>query len=447
MPEQAPTPFGFNIIGMASANLGLGLTTREIARVLMARGYPVCILDLDAGHGRSGKNLEFSYITVSPDAELPYAINLFVEGAHILPQFALHPPRNMVVEGRLNVGFIWWDLTVLPEHLRLGLEFFDVLLSGSEFVQSTMANYVPRIPILFAEHPMRLPSGIQSNRHHLGLPEEAFVVGMGFDPHSDPARKNPFAAVEAFCLAFPRELDRHLVIKMSSSKGVSQKMRALIDQMQALIRGDTRIHLIEETLPYAELLSLYASCDVFISLHRSEGLGLVPLEAMLLGKPVVATAWSGNLSYMNYQNACLVAHDLIPVQDDSDFYGPTTLGIQGHWADPRPEHAAAWLRKLADDPEFRTRMGQRAQADARAYQLRAEQAAFADEIAAIWKNFSLLLPRDRRTLKAQIALAVKKDQLRQMGWARRQFMRLYAPIKEFLDKWLLWRLQTVTKQS
>jgi len=447
MPEQASIPLGFNVIGMASANLGLGLTAREIARVLLARGYPVCILDLDAGHGRSGKNLEFSHITVSSGDELPYAINLFVEGAHILPQFVLHPPRNLVVEGRLNVGFIWWDLTVLPEHLRLGLEFFDVLLAGSEFVQSTMANHVPRTPILFAEHPMRLPSEIQSNRYRFGLPDGAFIVGMGFDPHSDPARKNPFAAVEAFRLAFPQDMYRHLIIKMSSSKGVSSKMRALIDRMQALINGDPRIHLIEETLPYSDLLSLYASCDVFMSLHRSEGLGLVPLEAMLLGKPVVATAWSGNLSYMNYQNACLVSHDLVPVQDESDFYGPTTLGIQGQWAEPSREHAAAWLRKLADDPKFRSRMGQRAQIDARAYQSRAEQAAFSDEIVALWENFNLAPPRDRNVLRSHIGAAAKKDQLRQLPWARRHFTRLYAPIEVFLKKWLLWRFQVTTKQS
>ncbi|NDP46987.1 MAG: glycosyltransferase family 4 protein [Sulfuriferula multivorans] len=447
MSKRTSIPFGFNIIGMASANLGLGLTTREFARVLIARGFPVCILDLDAGHGRSGKNLELNHITIAPDTELPYAINIFVEGAHILPQFALHPPRNLVTEGHLNVGFIWWDLTVLPEHLRLGLEFFDVLISGSRFIQSTMANHVPRTPILFAEHPMRLPSDIQADRRRFGLPQDVFVVGMGFDPHSDPARKNPFAAVEAFRQAFPLEKDRHLVIKMSSSKGVSPKMRTLIDQMQALINSDPRIHLIEETLPYAELLSLYASCDAFISLHRAEGLGLVPLEAMLLGKPVVATAWSGNLSYMNYQNSCLVAHDLIPVKDDSDFYGPTTLGIQGHWADPLPEHAAAWLKKLADDPDYRTRLGQRAQTDARDYQTRAEQAAFADEIAVLWENFNLQPQRDRSSLRTRIARTVQQDRLRQMGWVRRQLMRLYTPTLAFLEKWLLWRFKPSTRQS
>jgi glycosyltransferase involved in cell wall biosynthesis len=216
-------------------------------------------------------------------------------------------------------------------------------------------------------------------------------------------------------------------------------MRGHVERMHALIEQDPRIHLIEKTMPYAELMSLYASCDVFMSLHRSEGLGLVPLEAMLLGKPVVATAWSGNLSYMTHQNSCLVAHDLVPVQDDSEFYGPSMLGVQGHWAEPRPEHAACWLRKLASHPDYCSRLGERAQADAQSYQARAEQAPFADEIAAIWDNRDLLMSRDRRELRARLAAAVRENQLRRVRWPERQLMRLYWPAKEFLDRRLLWR--------
>ncbi len=442
MHETKKAPFGFNIIGMSSADLGLGLTARQFARALIARGYSVCMLDVDAGHGRSGKNHEFAQITVKAGAELPYAVNLFIEGAHILPEFILRPPRGMKVQGRLNVGFLWWELTVLPEFLRLGAEFFDTLLVGSHFVQATMANYIPRMPILLAEHPLQLPSEIQANRPRFGLPQDAFVVGMAFDPLSDPARKNPFATLEAFRQAFEGKADCHLVIKMHNSRGVNPKMRMLIDRMRAVINQDKRIHLIEETLPYEELLSLYASYDVFISLHRSEGLGLGPLEAMLLGKPVVATAWSGNLSYMTHQNSCLVAHDLIRVKNDSDLYGPLALGVQGFWADPLPEHAAALLRKLHGDDDFRARIGDNAQRDARAYQARAEHVDFADELASIWESLDMYPARDRAKLKIQVAQAAHQDRLRKMSWGRRQVMRLYHPAEVLLDRHVFWRFRS-----
>lgn len=442
MSTGTDAPFGFNIIGMSSADLGLGLTARQFARVLLARGYPVCILDIDAGHGRSGKNNEFAHITVGAGENLPYAVNLFVEGAHILPEFILRPPRSMTVPGRLNVGFLWWELTVLPEYLRLGAEFFDVLMVGSEFVQSTMGNHIPRTPVLLAEHPLSLPAEVLPNRARFGLPQDAFVVGMSFDPLSDPARKNPFAALEAFRLAFTGQSNCHLVVKMSNPRGVSPKMLELINRMKLHIEQDERMHLIEETLPYDDLLSLYASYDVFISLHRSEGLGLGPLEAMLLGKPVVATAWSGNLSYMSHENACLVAHDLVPVNDDSDFFGPEAMGIQGFWADPLPEHAAAWLRKLQGDPEFRKSISLNALRDARAYQARAEQAGFVSELEAIWNALDTYPTRDRPGLKVRVAEATRQNRLRKMSWGRRQVMRLYHPAEVLLDRHVFWRFRS-----
>ena len=47
-------------------------------------------------------------------------------------------------------------------------------------------------------------------------------------------------------------------------------------------------------------------CDCYVSLHRSEGLGLTMAEAMALGKPVIATGYSGNLHFMTPENSYLV---------------------------------------------------------------------------------------------------------------------------------------------
>lgn len=436
-------PFGFNIFGLASANTGIGFATRQTARVLQARGYPVCIIDIDAGHGRSGKNMECQDLFLAPECPPPYAVNLLIEGAPDIASFVLKPNR-LIAEGHLNVGFIWWELPEWPERFRVAAEFFDVLMAGSSFVQSAMTNQIPRTPVLLAEHPLRLPESVSSNRARFDLPVDAFVVGMAFDPHSDPARKNPFAALKAFQLAFPGHPGCHLVIKMSSTKGVDAKMRALLDELQSQAADDPRVHVIEEMLTYKELMQLYASYDVFVSLHRSEGLGLAPLEAMFLGKPVVATGWSGNMSYMSPTNSCPVAHDLVAVDDDSAIYGPSALGIQGHWASPLAEHAAAWLSLLHENVDFRKRIGSAAHEDSRKYLARAERADFAAELEAIWSAIEAYPLRDRTSLKKRIVQAMHNDDLRMMKWPQRQFAKLQYPVRVFVERQLLWRFKPRT---
>ena len=55
---------------------------------------------------------------------------------------------------------------------------------------------------------------------------------------------------------------------------------------------------------------MIAACDCYVSLHRSEGLGLTMAEAMALGKPVIATVYSGNLQFMTPENSHLVDYQL-----------------------------------------------------------------------------------------------------------------------------------------
>jgi glycosyltransferase involved in cell wall biosynthesis len=99
--------------------------------------------------------------------------------------------------------------------------------------------------------------------------------------------------------------------------------------------------------------ALEASCDVFLSMHRSEGFGLGLAECMYLGKPVVGTDWSGNTEFMRADNSCPVRYELVKLDRD---YGPYRKGQT--WAEPDPEHAAWYLRKLADDASYRERIAE-----------------------------------------------------------------------------------------
>ena len=73
-------------------------------------------------------------------------------------------------------------------------------------------------------------------------------------------------------------------------------------------------------------------------------------EAMYLGKPVIATGYSGNLDFMTAENSLLVDYELVPIGP-----GAPPYPADGEWADPNVEHAAALMRLVFDDPAAATR--------------------------------------------------------------------------------------------
>lgn len=429
-------PFGLNVIGNASGIVGLGNSIRQYVTSFIERGIKVRILDLNY----SKFDNRFQHLSVEHAEELPYAVNLYVISAFEFPDIALDPPKGLQIDGRLNAAFPWWELTDIPQHWSDAGRTFDALIAGSDFIRSTFATHVPGVPILAAPHPVHIPSTVMPNRTRFRLPKDVILVYTGFDPGSDPARKNPFSTVEAFKLAFPNTSNCHLVIKVNRNSNISGKRLELLERMYATVSSDERIHLIHDSLSYEELLSLYASCDVFITLHRSEGLGLIPLEAMRLGKPVVATAWSGNMSYMNHLNSCLVSFEFTNT-GESYFYSKETLGINSLWAEPDINQAAVWLRKLAEDSQFRLQLGLRAAADANQYHEQASRVDFVDELKAIWESREFLPQRNKESLINRARESKRRFEYERYLRKMSPFDRFAHKIKIALDRHLLWRFR------
>jgi glycosyltransferase involved in cell wall biosynthesis len=115
----------------------------------------------------------------------------------------------------------------------------------------------------------------------------------------------------------------------------------------------SNIHIIEKNMSRSEIWGLIRLSDVFVSLHRSEGVGLSMLEAMRLGRPVIATGWSGNLDFMENHSAFLIGYRFIDALDERGTY--SVPGSQ--WAEPEVTEAAAAMRLLADDASLRFRIG------------------------------------------------------------------------------------------
>jgi glycosyltransferase involved in cell wall biosynthesis len=139
-----------------------------------------------------------------------------------------------------------------------------------------------------------------------------------------------------------------LVIKSANGDSDAQNR----EKLRFSIKGRKDIFLVEEYLSRNQLNALVAECQSYISLHRSEGYGLTMAEAMALGKPVIATAYSGNLDFMNNENSILIPYSLVSVGPDAFPYPETSK-----WAEPDIDKAADAIRKLALDSDYRQNLG------------------------------------------------------------------------------------------
>jgi glycosyltransferase involved in cell wall biosynthesis len=186
-------------------------------------------------------------------------------------------------------------------------------------------------------------------RKQLGLPEQGFLFGFIFDVLSVVERKNPFAALRAFRLAFGHSPnDVKIVLKLMNTEHNPKFMKDFATEFG----DDKSIVVLDSYLSRTHINGLLENIDCYVSLHRSEGFGLTLAEAMSMGKPVIATGWSGNMDFMNPWNSFPVRYQLVQLDQD---YGPYKRGC--HWADPSLDHAATCMRQVVEDSDLRSQIG------------------------------------------------------------------------------------------
>jgi hypothetical protein len=215
---------------------------------------------------------------------------------------------------------------------------------------------VSPIPVVRIPPAVEVKQPPERTRAQLSLPE-GFLFLFVFDYASLFERKNPLAIVDAFTRAFDEGDGATLVLKCINHERNPSSHARLVAATAA--RPD--VHVIDRTVAPAEKDAMIAACDCYVSLHRSEGFGFTMAEAMWLGRPVIATGYSGNRDYMTHENSYLVDFQLVPIGDGVDPYPP-----DGVWAEPDVGHAAALMREVFDDPGAAQARAARGQSQLRA---------------------------------------------------------------------------------
>lgn len=425
-----PNKLPILVIGHVSRRVGLGVTARSIARALLDRCFEVKVFDVSPG----GAEAELESLCLRED-ELPRgAITISVLGLDEIVDHISQRPWLFFGQA-LNVGFFWWELTHIPAAWATALRLFDAHLAGSRFLEKILQRAVERTPVVWAPHPLFFSGDVRPCRERFGISEESTVFLTAFDPASEPARKNPLAAVDAFQLAVGNRKDAILIVRANTS--VARRRAPIVRQVADRAKTDRRIRLFESSLPYQEVMQLIASCDVLISLHRAEGLGLPLLEAMALGKPVVATNWSGNLDFMSKENSCLVDYSLTKVEAHRWTYRLPSVRRYGQWAEPSVHDAARSIRLLLDSADARAQIGRRAAKDAKKYLQTAEQASFAARLLELAQANGGRTALVKGLNEREIRRLRQLEQWQRLDWGALAYTRL----RDLYDRHLGWRFR------
>lgn len=387
-PEQVP----IRLFGQFSSATGLGVSARQTAKAMIAAGVPLRLVNLDPYYptgdvSEEMSGLEGHFVDATVSTSLP--VNIYCMPVADFLGIEQRIPIALR-QARLHAGIVWWETTTFHPRWLESLTRLDVVVGFSEFVSGVAANSLSLTHVLAGQQPLFLPPDIHPNRTRFGLPEDATVFLASFDPTSDPLRKNPLGVIQAFRFAFAAgEPDVRLILRLNNANSTNIGRETLSLLIDAATQ-DRRIGFVIDPMRYSDVLSLYASADVHVSLHRAEGLGLGMLESMRLGIPVIATGWSGNMSFMDNRCACLVRYRLVPAQGNHPVYRPEILGTGAVWADPVLEDAAAWMRHLYTRPSERQRIGEEARLKATTYQENALHLEWLREIGKIDASSTVL---------------------------------------------------------
>jgi len=334
-----PSAEGLNVLGSLTVESGLGEWARSTIRAARRVGIAVSLGDFEEFENvRTGEDIGAG----AKDALL-YDVNVF----HFNPNQLGRQVQALSghFDSRYNIGCWIWETPEFPDEWQPAFEAFNEIWTPSSFSQKAIQRKAD-IPVI------RIPVSVSpevptdQDRRTLGLPEGRFIFLTMADFYSCPERKNPLGVLDAYSRAFgPNSSEVCLVLKLNNTQLRPDIMRAV----EEYLSRDDSIIPFYGYMDRPALNALINACDCLVSLHRAEGFGLPIAEAMYMGKPVIATNWSGNTDFVNDGNSLLVDYEVVEIARDI----PGTPYKKGHhWAEPNGDDAAEQMSRVATDPNL-----------------------------------------------------------------------------------------------
>jgi glycosyltransferase involved in cell wall biosynthesis len=362
---------GIDVLGFFTAEHGVGEAARVLTSTLQAAGVSVSTIDYTDTQSR--REHLFHCDNVSRNKVLMTAIN----ADHL--NAAQDRLGIEFFTDRYVIGQWFWELEEAPEWFGPAFTHVDELWAPTRFIETMLRKHAPaRVQVKYVPLPVVTPKVDASiSRSRFGL-DDRYMFLFAFDFMSVMKRKNPLGLIEAFCSAFAEGEGPMLVIKaINGDKRMKER-----NMLRDAVRKRSDIVLIDEYFTKVETSTLTSLADCYVSLHRSEGLGLTMSEAMTLGRPVIATGYSGNLDFLSDANSFIVPGLRVKVGDGAEGYSPEAM-----WMEPNVREAAKYMRYVYENQAEAAQKGLRGQADIlRAFDVASCGAIMKGRLEQIWRS-------------------------------------------------------------
>jgi glycosyltransferase involved in cell wall biosynthesis len=345
--------FGLNVIGSIHGGSGIAKLGQVTAVAAAVAQIPVCMVD----HGIVSCDPVLTRTPVEIIATQPkYFASVSAYNPDAFPNF-VGKVESVAISQCYNIYYSAWEYPDYPLSYSEIINNFDEVWAPSKFTLESWKASLKR-PTYYMPLAVEVSPWHARGRKYFGLPRDAFLFLFAFDYWSWIDRKNPIACLEAFRQAFPRGHERvGLVVKTKNLHGHSALDSDQWKYLKECAQKDPRIKLIEIDLDDCAMHDLMRACDAYVSLHRAEGFGFSIAEAMLVGKPAIATNYSGNTDFTLAGNSCPVNYQAVPISQDC----VQKLGINSVWAEVDVAHAAWYMKKLVGDDAYARDIGKAGQ--------------------------------------------------------------------------------------
>lgn len=362
---------GIDVLGYFTAEFGVGEAARTLVSSLRATDIRVSIINLTDTESRT------EHFFVTDDESRHHTLLCSINADQLI--VARERLGDRFFEDRYVIGQWFWELEESPPWYEPAWPIVNELWAPTRFIETMLKKSAPpHVHVDYVPLPIqqtKVDSAI--TRGHFGV-DGRYMFLFVFDLMSIMKRKNPLGLIEAYTQAFRQSDGAQLVIKTMNGEKRPDDLAALLNAVSN--RSD--ITVIDAYYSHGETSTLISLADCYVSLHRSEGLGLTLCEAMSHGVPVIATNYSGNTDFMTDQNSFPIAWDRVAVGEGAGGYSPTAT-----WAEPRLSDAARVMRYVFENQhEARIRGAQGRNDVLGGFSVEASGAIMKSRLEEIWRS-------------------------------------------------------------